>query len=208
MTRHTTSKITKEPKQKSRLGTASNKLTRGLQLVCGRPTLALNSAFSLARLNYMSVFAGPRGAVGSRSASRARGPGFDNWSGHLLILKLLPFCVCRRATRYACGVYFYPGAQAEPMLQHTVHCKQHNIQNRRFRKGVWQSPHCILPNSNPESYVWRTWTFFLSHLLLKLPGCGMGVWFSVCPSAHSSTCPCFLLQFTVSEWQNSAWWRI
>ena len=45
-----TSKITKEPKQKSRLGTASNKnyweggWAGGLELVCGRPTLALSSA--------------------------------------------------------------------------------------------------------------------------------------------------------------------
>ena len=47
-----TSKITKELKQKSRLGTASNKITGGgggggggvLQLVCGRPTLAVCSA--------------------------------------------------------------------------------------------------------------------------------------------------------------------
>ena len=46
-----TSKITKEPKQKSRLGTASNKNYwgggggggGGLELVCGRPTLALAS---------------------------------------------------------------------------------------------------------------------------------------------------------------------
>ena len=37
-------KITKEPKQKSRLGTASIKITGGLQLVCGRPTHALSSA--------------------------------------------------------------------------------------------------------------------------------------------------------------------
>ena len=37
-------KITKEPKQKSRLGTASNEITWGLELVCGRPTLALASA--------------------------------------------------------------------------------------------------------------------------------------------------------------------
>ena len=39
-----TSKITKEPKQKSRLGTASNEITGGLELVCGRPDLALSSA--------------------------------------------------------------------------------------------------------------------------------------------------------------------
>ena len=38
------SKITKEPKQKSRLGTASNEITEGLQLVWGRPTLSLSSA--------------------------------------------------------------------------------------------------------------------------------------------------------------------
>ena len=38
-----TSKITKEPKQKSRLGTASNEITGGLKLVCGRPILALGS---------------------------------------------------------------------------------------------------------------------------------------------------------------------
>ena len=31
-------------KQKCRLGTASNEITGGLQLVCGRPTLALSSA--------------------------------------------------------------------------------------------------------------------------------------------------------------------
>ena len=41
---HATSKITKEPKQKGRLGTASTEITGGLQLVCSRPTLALNSA--------------------------------------------------------------------------------------------------------------------------------------------------------------------
>ena len=33
-----------ETKQKCRLGTASNEITGGLQLVCGRPTLALSSA--------------------------------------------------------------------------------------------------------------------------------------------------------------------
>ena len=33
-----------EPKQKRRLGTASNEITGGLQLVFGRPTLALSSA--------------------------------------------------------------------------------------------------------------------------------------------------------------------
>ena len=41
-------KKNKETKQKYRLGTASNKITGGrgggLQLVCGRPTLALSSA--------------------------------------------------------------------------------------------------------------------------------------------------------------------
>ena len=35
---------TEETKQKCRLGTASNKITGRLQLVCGRPTLALSSA--------------------------------------------------------------------------------------------------------------------------------------------------------------------
>ena len=40
-----TSKTIKEPKQKSRLGTASNNnYWGGLQLVCGRPTFALSSA--------------------------------------------------------------------------------------------------------------------------------------------------------------------
>ena len=39
-----TSKITKEPNQKSLLGTASNDITGGLQLVCGLPTLAFSSA--------------------------------------------------------------------------------------------------------------------------------------------------------------------
>ena len=33
-----------ETKQKCRLGTASNEITGGFQLVCGRPTLALSSA--------------------------------------------------------------------------------------------------------------------------------------------------------------------
>ena len=33
-----------EPKKKCRLGMASNGITGGLQLVCGRPTLALSSA--------------------------------------------------------------------------------------------------------------------------------------------------------------------
>ena len=33
-----------ETEQKCRLGTASNEITGGLQLVCGRPTLALSSA--------------------------------------------------------------------------------------------------------------------------------------------------------------------
>ena len=33
-----------EPKQKRLLEMASNEITGGLQLVCGRPTLALNSA--------------------------------------------------------------------------------------------------------------------------------------------------------------------
>ena len=40
-----------EPKQKSRLGTASNEITGGLQLVCGRPTLALSSALVPQTLN-------------------------------------------------------------------------------------------------------------------------------------------------------------
>ena len=48
ITFNTTSKITKEPKQNSRLGTASNKIIAagwgGFSLVCGRPTLALSSA--------------------------------------------------------------------------------------------------------------------------------------------------------------------
>ena len=35
--------MAKEPKENSRLGTASNKNYWGLQLVCGRPTLALSS---------------------------------------------------------------------------------------------------------------------------------------------------------------------
>ena len=39
--RHTTSKITKEPKWKSRLGTTGKKITWGLELVCGRTTLSL-----------------------------------------------------------------------------------------------------------------------------------------------------------------------
>ena len=33
-----------ETKQKCRLGTASNEITGGFKLVCGRPTLALSSA--------------------------------------------------------------------------------------------------------------------------------------------------------------------
>ena len=37
--------ITKEPNQKIRLGAASNKITGGLQLVCGRPTFALRNTF-------------------------------------------------------------------------------------------------------------------------------------------------------------------
>ena len=44
---HATSKIAKEPKQKSRPGMASHRITGGgggLQIVCGRPTLALSSA--------------------------------------------------------------------------------------------------------------------------------------------------------------------
>ena len=44
---HATSKITEVPKQKRRLGTGSNEITGwgdGLQLVCGRPSLALSSA--------------------------------------------------------------------------------------------------------------------------------------------------------------------
>ena len=44
-------KITKEPKQKSRIGTASNEITGGLQLVCDRPTLALSSALVSQTLN-------------------------------------------------------------------------------------------------------------------------------------------------------------
>ena len=40
---HFISKISKEPKQMSRFGTASNEITAGLKLVCGRPTLALCS---------------------------------------------------------------------------------------------------------------------------------------------------------------------
>ena len=41
---HTTSQTAKEPKQNCRLSTTSNKITGGLQLVFGRPTLALSSA--------------------------------------------------------------------------------------------------------------------------------------------------------------------
>ena len=40
-----------ETKQKYRLGTASNKITGGLKLVCGRPTLALSSALVPQTLN-------------------------------------------------------------------------------------------------------------------------------------------------------------
>ena len=36
--------VVRGDKKKSRLGTASNKITGGLELVCGRPTLALASA--------------------------------------------------------------------------------------------------------------------------------------------------------------------
>ena len=36
-----------ETKQKCRLGTASNEITGGLQLVCSRPTLALSSVFAI-----------------------------------------------------------------------------------------------------------------------------------------------------------------
>ena len=58
--RHTTFKIAKKQKQKSCLGTASNKIADGgrggggageLQLVCGRPTLALSSALILQTLS-------------------------------------------------------------------------------------------------------------------------------------------------------------
>ena len=42
-----------KPKEKRRLGTASNKVTGvGLQLVCGRPTLALSSAWAPHTLSY------------------------------------------------------------------------------------------------------------------------------------------------------------
>ena len=48
-------KITKEPKQKSRLGTASNKVTGGggggASTICGRPTLALSAALVPKRLS-------------------------------------------------------------------------------------------------------------------------------------------------------------
>ena len=37
-------KSPKNQKQKSRLGTASNEITGEIQLVCGRPTLALSPA--------------------------------------------------------------------------------------------------------------------------------------------------------------------
>ena len=52
-----TSKITIEPKQKRRLGTASNKNYtgrggEGLELVCGRPTFALSSALVHQKNNY------------------------------------------------------------------------------------------------------------------------------------------------------------
>ena len=57
-------KITKEAKQKSRLRTASNKITRRLQVVCGRPTLALSST-SVPQTLSCSVCTKPRidGAV-------------------------------------------------------------------------------------------------------------------------------------------------
>ena len=63
---YATSKITKEPKQKSRLGTASNKIAGGLQLVCGRPTLALNSAMVPQTLRCL-VCAAIRGCLGISS---------------------------------------------------------------------------------------------------------------------------------------------
>ena len=43
-------KSLKSPKQKSRLGTASNKIAGGLQLVCGRQTLALSLNFPVLHL--------------------------------------------------------------------------------------------------------------------------------------------------------------
>ena len=42
--RNTKKSNPEETKQKCRLGTASNEITRGLQLVFGRPALALSSA--------------------------------------------------------------------------------------------------------------------------------------------------------------------
>ena len=50
--RNATSKTIKEPKQKSRLGTASNKITGGLHLVCGRSTFALCSALVPQTISY------------------------------------------------------------------------------------------------------------------------------------------------------------
>ena len=47
------SKIAKKNKQRSRLGTASNEITGGLQLVCGRPTLALSTALVPQTLRYL-----------------------------------------------------------------------------------------------------------------------------------------------------------
>ena len=49
----------------------------------------LNGPKYLIHYNYVSQVAGPRSAVGSASDSRARGPGFDTRSGHILSF-LLP----------------------------------------------------------------------------------------------------------------------
>ena len=46
-------KLIKESKQKSRLGTASYEITGELQLVCGRPALALSSALVPQTLSYL-----------------------------------------------------------------------------------------------------------------------------------------------------------
>ena len=71
------------------------------------------------RRQYDAVSAGPRSAVGSASDSRARGPGFDTRSGHILSF-LLPLIQERQLSvtgeRYVhevlvnrlCGVHTYP----------------------------------------------------------------------------------------------------
>ena len=73
---HATSKITTEPTRKSCLRTASNAITRGrlgLELVCGRPTLALGSALVYQTKQLWTTKKKPKRIKHKQKAKRAAG---------------------------------------------------------------------------------------------------------------------------------------